>query len=310
MSAETSPSTGRVYGVKRVCRVLGFPRSTFYAQLEDEKQRKAGTKPTAKKRGPKPKVSDAKLLRLVKKDLATTPFTGEGYRKVWARLKRRGVRVGRKRVLRVMRENGLLSPHRTIQGDGELHTGKIITDRPNVMWGTDGAMVFTVNDGWVWIFTAVDHWNAECVGWHVVKKGDRFAALEPIAMGLTREYGRVGGDVGRGLCLRMDNGTQYRSDHFRKQVAFWGLTASYAFVRQPETNGVAERFNRTLKEQAIYGRVFYGVEDLRAAVGAFVELYNREWLVEKNGFLSPVEARARYRAERCESQAQAARHAA
>jgi len=297
LSAETSPSTGRVYGVKRVCRVVEFPRSTFYAQLEDERKRKSGTKPTPKKRGPKPKVSDEKLLRLVKKDLATTPFTGEGYRKVWARLKRQGVRVGRKRVLRVMRENGLLSPHRTVQGDAEPHPGKIVTDRPNVMWGTDGAMVFTVNDGWVWIFTSVDHWNAECVGWHVVKKGDRFAALEPIAMGLTREYGCVAGDVARGLFLRMDNGTQYRSDHFRKQVEFWGLTKSYAFVRQPETNGVAERFNRTLKEQAIYGRIFYGVEDLRAAVGSFVELYNREWLVEKNGYLSPSEARAQYVAE-------------
>ena len=310
MSASTSPSTGRVYGVKRVCRVLGFPRSTFYLHQEREQQRKSGTRAPSKKRGPKPKISDAKLLELVKKDLATSPFTGEGYRKVWARLRRRDKRVGRKRVLRVMRENGLLSPHRTVQGDVELHTGKIVTDRPDVMWGTDGCMVFTVNEGWVWIFTAVDHWNAECVGWHVVKKGTRFAALEPIAMGLTREFGGVAADVARGLSLRMDHGSQYRSEHFRNQVKFWGLAQSYAFVRQPETNGVAERFNRTLKEQAIYGRVFYGVEDLRAAVGAFIDVYNREWLVEKNGFLSPSEARARYKAEHGERTGDAERRAA
>lgn len=265
--------------------------------LAREKQVAKGTRRPLKRRGPKPKVSESKLLKLVKKDLKTSPFTGEGYRKVWARLRRRGVRVGRKRVLRLMRENSLLSPHRTAQSDGEVHSGKIVTERPNVMWGTDGAMVFTVNEGWVWIFTAVDHWNAECMGWHVTKTGTRFAALEPVAMGLTQEYGVVAGDVARGLCLRMDNGTQYRSEHFRNQVKFWGLTRSYSFVRQPETNGVAERFNRTLKEQAIHGRVFYGVADLRAAVGAFVELYNREWLVEKNGFLSPSEARARYQAQ-------------
>lgn len=41
--------------------------------------------------------------------------------------------------------------------------------------------VFTVADGWAWIFSAVEHWNAECVGWHVTKGGDRCAALEPIA---------------------------------------------------------------------------------------------------------------------------------
>ena len=264
--------------------------------LERERRAAKGTTPRKKRRGPKPKVSEKNLLSFVKEDLKTSPFTGEGYRKVWARLRRKGVRVGRKRVLRVMRENKLLSPHRTAQSDAEVHSGKIVTDRPNVMWGTDGAMVFTVNEGWVWIFAAVDHWNAECMGWHVTKRGTRFAALEPVAMGLTQEYGAVAGDVARGLCLRMDNGTQYRSEHFRNQVKFWGLTRSYSFVRQPETNGVAERFNRTLKEQAIHGRVFYGVEDLRAAVGAFVALYNREWLVEKNGFLSPIEARARYKA--------------
>ena len=39
------------------------------------------------------------------------------------------------------------------------------------MWGTDGVRVFTVDDGWGWIFTAVEHWNAECVGWHVCKRG-------------------------------------------------------------------------------------------------------------------------------------------
>ena len=100
MSAETSSTTGRVYGVKRVCRVLGFPRSTFYLHQDREKRKKAGTTSRKKKRGPKPRVSDEKLLGLVKKDLATTPFTGEGYRKVWARLKRKGVRVGRKRVER------------------------------------------------------------------------------------------------------------------------------------------------------------------------------------------------------------------
>ncbi len=40
-------------------------------------------------------------------------------------------------------------------------------------------------DGWGWIFPAVDHWNAECVGWHVCKKGDRFAALEHDQVRLT-----------------------------------------------------------------------------------------------------------------------------
>ncbi len=46
----------------------------------------------------------------------------------------------------------------------------------------------------------------------------------------------------------MDHGTQYLSDHFLNQLRYWGITPSFAFVEQPQTNGVAERFNRTLKD--------------------------------------------------------------
>ncbi len=102
-----------------------------------------------------------------------------------------------------------------------------------------------------WIFTAVEHWNAECVGGHVCKRGDRFAALQPISMGLAGLYGSTAAGAARGLALRMDHGSQYLSDHFTNQIKFWGIQPSYAFVAEPQTNGVAERFNRTLKEQII-----------------------------------------------------------
>ena len=62
---------------------------------------------------------------------------------------------------------------------------------------------------------------------------------------------------------------------------------SYAFVEQPQTNGVAERFNRTLKEQIIHGRIYRNIAELRNAVRGFVEQYNAQWIVEKNGYLSP-----------------------
>lgn len=67
------------------------------------------------------------------------------------------------------------------------------------------------------------------------------------------------------------------------------IAPSFAFVAEPQTNRVAESFNRTLKEQAIYGRVFRTVDDVREAVKTFVALYNSEWRVEKNAFTSPDE---------------------
>jgi transposase InsO family protein len=291
MSRATSVGVGKPYGLQRVCRVLDFPRSTIYAQ-----QAAAKVVPLRpQRRGPKPQVADADLLMAIRTDLATSPFTGEGHRKVWARLRiMRDIRVSRARVLRLMRENALLSPHRRPQGKPVVHDGTIVTDRPNDMWGTDGIRIATVDEGWVWVFAAVDHFDACCVGLHTVKTGNRFAALQPIAQGLKTEFGTTDAEAGRGLALRMDHGTQYTADDFLNQIKFWGIAPSFAFVAEPQTNGVAERFNRTLKEQAIHGRIFKNVEEVRAAVNAFKDLYNRHWRLEKLGFMSPLEARQAY----------------
>ena len=197
-------------------------------------------------------------------------------------------------MLWLMREHSLLSPHRGRRGHHNPHEGEIITQAPNLMWGTDGAKVFTLEEGWGWLFVAVEHWNAECVSWHVCKQGTRFAALEPVSQGLMATVGSVTVDAGRGLALRMDHATQYLSDHFLNQLKHWGITSSFAFIEQPKTNGVAERFIRTLKEQVIYGRVFQNLAEVRTAVRGFVDIYNREWLLKKIGFLSPWQARTNW----------------
>ena len=82
------------------------------------------------------------------------------------------------------------------------------------------------------------------------------------------------------------------ADVFQKQIGFWGISPSYAFVGEPETNGVIERLFRTLKEQAVHGRVFQTIDEVRDAVRAFAARYNAEWLIEKNGHRSPLGMRA------------------
>ena len=236
MSATTSATTGRRYGLERVCRTWERSRSALYSRRARAQCRKRGAGPA--RRGPTPALSDAQLLAAIRSDLTRSPFQGEGHRKVHARLRiLDGIRVSRTRVLRVMRAQGLLSPHRGRQGDSKAHDGTIVTSAPQVMWATDGVRVFTVEDGWVWTFAAVDHWNAECVGWHVCKVGSRFAALEPIAQGLGRRYGSVEADVARGLALRMDHGSQYLSDHFLNQVRYWASTPASASSKSRKPTG-------------------------------------------------------------------------
>lgn len=285
MSRTISPSTQRPYGLQRVCKAWDIARSTVYRNIIWDRQK------SQKKRGPKPKVDDQALEDKIRQDINDSPFNGEGHRKVHARLKRRGVKVGRNRVLRMMRDKHLLSPHRGHYRPPNPHDGQITTSAPNIMWGSDGTKLLTADDGWVWIFTVADHWNAECLGWHVCKVGDRFAALEPISQAVKGVYGSLMRGVASGLKLRIDNGSQYTSDYFLKQVKYMGIESSFGLVRQPETNGVAERFHRTLKDHIVGARVFKNIEEVREAVDVFVRLYNSEWLVGKLGYRSPSEAR-------------------
>ena len=151
------------------------------------------------------------------------------------------------------------------------------------------AFGFHGGHGWGWIFTAVEHWNAECVGWHVCK---RATASPPCSRSPLYDRGRRGSGAGLADGSRLPVSV----DHFTNQIKFWGIQPSYAFVAEPQTNGVAERFNRTLKEQIIHGRIYRNIAELRDAVRDFVELYNAQWIVEKNGYLSPAQARQAWHA--------------
>ncbi len=291
MAAATSPSTGRRYGVAQVCKIWEVPRSFFYAARQERAPAEPPPSPT--RRGPKPVVSDETLLAAIQADLARSPWQGEGHRKVWARLRvMDDIRVSRKRVLRLMREHRMLSPHRARRRTDERHDRQIITAAPNVMWATDATQILTVQDGKVWLFGVIEHWNAELLGWNVVKCGSRYAAAEAVGMAVRTTFGRVGADAARGLALRHDHGSNFMAEHFDKQLRFWGITPSYAFVGEPQTNGVIERFFRTLKEQIVHGRIYQNIDAVRDAVRGFVARYNAEWLIEKNGFRSPADARA------------------
>jgi len=288
MSHTTSPSTQRPYGVGRVCQEWGLSRSTCYQQ-----RTRAEVPPaTPIRRGPKTAYTDEVLTDHIRQVLVASPFLGEGHRKVWARLRARGIRTSKSRVLRLMRQASLLAPSRVPRMVGpRVHEGTIITARPNQMWGTDATSTVTVEDGTVTVFVGVDHCTLEGIGIHAAKRATRSEALEPIRQGVRQQFGAVSARIATGLQVRHDHGSQYMSDDFQAELRFLGMTSSPAFVRAPEGNGVAERFIRTLKEQLLWVRTFQTVEDLRLALHDWLRLYNEQWLVERHGFRAPAQVR-------------------
>jgi transposase InsO family protein len=283
---ETSVSLQRIVPLVRVCDLAGVARSNVYAS------RRARVVGLPVRRGPKTLYSDARLTEEIRAVLAASPFVGEGYRKVWAKLRHQGLRTSKARVLRLMRAAGLLAPSRVGGARGpRAHDGTIIPAAPNTLWGTDLTTTVTLEDGQVAVFIAIDHATADLVGVHAAKRATRYEALEPVRQGIRRCFGVIEADVARGLAVRHDHGSQYLSDAFQNELAFLGIESSPSFVRAPEGNGCAERVIRTLKEQLLWVQTFATVEELRLALIAWAELYNREWLIERHGFKPPAEAR-------------------
>jgi transposase InsO family protein len=287
MSRAISEGAGERYGVKRVCAAWELPRSSVYARRA---ARLRVVFPA--KRGPKTRFSDAELVEKIREVLAASPFLGEGYRKVWAKLRFAGIRTGKARVRRLMRKNGLLAPHRIGPARGpRAHDGTIIPAAPDLMWGTDFTSTFTVREGPACVFVCVDHCTAELLGVHAAKSATRWEALEPVKQAVRETYGAIRKDVAAGLSLRHDHGTQYCADDFQREIAFLGIESSPSFVRAPEGNGCAERIIRTLKEQLLWVRNFDTVEELRVALLAWQKLYNEQWMIERHGHRSPAQRR-------------------
>ena len=115
MSQTVSPSTSRCYGLTRVSSVWRVSRAGVYRFLKSPT-------PTIRHRpGPVGACLDAELADHIRQQIAASGFHGEGYRKIWARLRYNGVRASPRRVRRVMGENGLLAPHRAERRDEKIH---------------------------------------------------------------------------------------------------------------------------------------------------------------------------------------------
>ena len=286
MSRTVSPSSNRPYCVARVTAVWDLARSSFYATRQRERQPRE-----PRKRGPKV-LADAELVAAIRQLLAQPIFTGEGYRKIWARLRFQGVRTSKDRVLRLLREHQLLSPSRQPEpAPRNPHEGTIVTPAPDQMWGTDATATFTEAEGNVTVFAALDHCTAGCVGIHAVKKATRFEALEPIRQGVRESFGAFSKGAAQGLALRHDHGSVYMSHDFQNEIQFLGIQPSPAFVRQPEGNGCIERFFRTLKEQLLWVHRFRDLEELRTTLLEFRDRYNNHWILQRLNYRTPNQAR-------------------
>lgn len=279
---KTDPDMGKRYSVLMILQVIEYSSGAYYGPCQNREPLK---------RGPKTSMSDDELVIEIRKTMDDIPFHGTGYKKIHGRMSAdlRGKRqkVGKNRVFRLMQERNMLNATSGGTGSSRPHDGRLITDAPNIMWGTDGKKFFTRRDGWCWLFDVIDHFNSEVIGYNVVKRGDRFEATRAVQNAVFKRFGKLDKDVCENLVLRSDRGSQYISWYYKHSMKHLGIEASCTWARSPESNGIIERFHRTIEEQVFRMHDFETIEEAEKVISEFIDRYNREWMLERLGYLSP-----------------------
>lgn len=271
--------------VGQVCEAFGISRQAYYAARKPPVEKAAsGRRPDH--RGTV--VAEATLCERIRAVVAEFPVWG--VRKVWARLRRLGTRVSRKRVWIRMRAMGLTLPP-VSERTPDVPRGQVVVPDSNRRWATDLTTVWTAEDGTLALVPVIDCGDRVVFEIAVTKSQESPAVLGPVERSLEAAFGSPDG-VPFGLELRSDHGSQYTGSDCEKLCRAWRVDHTFAPVGRPTGNAVAERFIQTLKVELIWTRDWRSESELREAIGKWLRVYNEVRPHEALDWMTPVEKRA------------------
>lgn len=270
--------------VGQVCEAFGISRQAYYAA-----RRAPAVKATSDRRPPRRGawVADATLCDRIRALVAEFPVWG--VRKIWARLRRLGTRVSRKRVWMRMRAMGLTLPP-VSERTPDLPRGQVAVPDSNRRWATDLTTVWTAEDGTVALVPVIDCGDRVVFEIAVTKSQESPAVLGPVERSFKAAFGSPQG-VPFGLELRSDHGPQYTGSDCERLCREWRVDHTFAPVGRPTGNAVAERFIQTLKVELIWTRDWRSEAELREAIGKWLRVYNEVRPHEALDWMTPVEKR-------------------
>lgn len=276
MSLETSAGKATV---KLVCRAFGLSRAAYYAA---KKEKPATMRQVARR------TDTEAIVEAIRGIVAEHPAWG--VRKVWATLRRDGLRVGHRRVWALMKAHGLCLPPDAPRGQ-EPRRGHVTTELPNRRWATDLTTVWTKQHGLIAVTLVVDSGCRSVLAIQASKSQEAHVVLRPVEQALWRHF-QTPGRVPEGLELRSDHGPQYTSDTAARMCEAWGLDHTFAPVGRPTGNALAERTIRTMKEECLWLRDWDSLEELEIALAAWQTSFNENRPHQALGWMTPAEKRA------------------
>ncbi len=273
------------YPVTLMCKVLDVSPSGYYAW-----------------RG-RPESARSRADRLLKADIRSIFVESRetyGSPRIHDELRDRGVRCGRKRVARLMKEDQLhpkkARPFRVTTVSSETHSKapnildrQFEVDAPNTAWVGDITYLWTA-EGWLYLAVLLDLYSRRVIGWALSTRITQDLAIAALERAFFERHPEAG------LLHHSDRGSQYTSNSYQKRLKKKGIIASMSRKGDCWDNAVAESFFATLKIEL--GNTFSSREAARIALFDYIEIfYNRKRRHTSLGGLTPAQAEARFELE-------------
>jgi transposase InsO family protein len=217
-----------------------------------------------------------------------------GIPRINAELNRRGIKCDKKRIARIMKEEGISAKTRkkhkiTTNSKHKLPVAENLlrqnfrADRANKIWASDITYVWT-KEGWLYLAAILDLYSRKIIGWQLDKRLDKKLVIEALREALESR------SISKGIIFHSDQGVQYASEEFKKILKNNGILQSMSRRGNCYDNAVTESFFHTLKTELVYFENYKTKQEARTSIFEYIEVfYNRKRIHSSIGYLTPEE---------------------